>query len=73
MTLHPETFDYRAPTPEQVTRMEGLRRAAANYAFALQDNLPDNADRTYLLRKLREVAIWANICVTRHSDGAPRE
>ena len=33
----------------------------------------EEPDKTYVLRKLREVAMWANVSLTRHADGAPRE
>jgi hypothetical protein len=70
--LHSSTFDYLNPTEDQKHTMFILRNAAKEYANLLEAHLPDNPDRTYLLRQLREVAMWANICVTRHSDGAPR-
>jgi hypothetical protein len=73
MTLHPTTFNYLQPTEEQIRTMSILQEAAKTYAAMLDANLPDNPDKTYLMRKLREVAMWANVCVTRHSDGAPRQ
>jgi hypothetical protein len=71
--LHPKTFDYLRPTPVQLDRMQTLRRCAAEYAHALEQLVPEGPDKTYMLRKLREVAMWANIAVTRHTDGAPRD
>lgn len=70
--LHHDTFSYLSPTPEQVQMMNILREAAALYAKALEDHVPSGPDKTYLLRKFREVAMWVNIAVTRHPDGAPR-
>jgi hypothetical protein len=73
MSLHRSTFDYLGPTPKQVEDMGTLRTAAAVYAGWLQDMLPEGPDKTYCLRKLREVAMWANIALTREADGAPRQ
>jgi hypothetical protein len=28
---------------------------------------------TYILRKLREVGMWANVSITRNPDGSPRQ
>jgi len=72
MSLHPSTFDHLVPTDDQKRLMFILREAALGYAAVLDVHLHDNPDKTYLMRKLREVAMWANVCVTRHSDGAPR-
>lgn len=72
MSLDHTTFDYLSPTQEQVGKMNTLRAAAKMYAHVLDAHLPEGPDKTYLLRKLREVAMWANVAVTRHSTGAPR-
>jgi hypothetical protein len=71
MSLDPSTFEYLKPTEGQLTAMQHLRAAAQQYASAL-DNLPDGPDKTYIFRKLREVAMWANIAITRLPDGTPR-
>jgi hypothetical protein len=71
--LHSSTFGYLSPSPEQVRTMNILREAAALYANALDTHVPNGPDKTYLLRQLREVAMWANVSVTRNPDGSPRE
>lgn len=71
-TLHPSTFSYLQPTELQKDAMSVVRAGAANYAAVLESELPDGPDKTYTLRKLREVAMWANIAITRHGDGSPR-
>lgn len=71
--LHRSTFEYLKPTDEQIARMALLRQAAKNYAAMLTLHLPDGPDKTYALRKLREIAMWANVAVTREADGTPRE
>jgi hypothetical protein len=70
--LHETTFDYVRPTDEQMSTMAILREAAGDYAQLLEDNILDGPDKTYLLRKLREVAMWANIAVTRQTNGEAR-
>lgn len=72
MPLDSSTFDYAKPSIEQIELMDRQRTAAHVYAKILEDVLPDGADKTYALRKLREVAVWANIAITRHADGSPR-
>lgn len=66
------TFEYLKPTPDQLKQMEEARQRAFVYANAMQVLLPDGPDKTYLLRKFREVAMWANICISRNADGSPR-
>ena len=72
-TLDPTCFEYLRPPERQLHQMEDARAAARGYARALEALLPDGADKTYVLRKLREVAMWANIAITRNADGTPRE
>lgn len=70
--MHSSTFEYLKPTDEQIAIMAELREASAVYATKVNDLLPDGPDKTYTLRKLREVAMWVNVAVTRHADGSPR-
>lgn len=70
--MHESTFDYLKPTDDQVISMNAARQAAKGYALALDTILPDGPDKTYAMRKLREVAMWANVAITRQPDGAPR-
>ena len=70
--MHKSTFDYLKPTDQQAADMHTAREAASQYASILQSVIPDGPDKTYLLRKLREVGMWANIAITRQPDGAPR-
>ena len=71
--MHATTFEYHEPTEEQIIQMGIARGAAKAYANVLEQALPDGPDKTYTLRKLREVAMWANIAITRQPDGTPRE
>lgn len=70
--MHESTFKYLKPTDEQLLAMELCRDAALNYFLVLKHNIPDGPDKTYIIRKLREVAMWANIAITRQPDGSPR-
>lgn len=71
--MHPDTFNYLKPTDTQMNDMRDARDAAAHYANALERLVPDGPDKTYLLRKLREVAMWVNVSITRLPDGTPRK
>ncbi len=70
--MHISTFEYLKPTEEQIKQMEEARQRAFVYANAMEALLPDGPDKTYMLRKFREVATWANIALTRQPDGSPR-
>jgi hypothetical protein len=70
--MDPSTFFYLSPTDEQAQKMADVREAFAELAAKLDAVIPEGADKTYLLRKLREVAMWANVAITREADGTPR-
>lgn len=72
MSLHPSTFNYLKPTDAQMATMADVRRAFAMFAGTLEAALPEGPDKTYLMRRLREVGMWANIAITRQADGSPR-
>lgn len=70
--MHASLFEYLKPTDAQLETMAVVRRAGADYMAVLEANLPPGPDTTYLIRKLREVGMWANTAITRQPDGAPR-
>lgn len=72
MSLHHTTFEYHKPTEAQIEDMKVAREAAKSYAEILDGLLPPGPDKTYVLRKVREIAMWANVALTRHADGTPR-
>ena len=72
MTINSSTFGYIAPTPDQMEAMMEARTAADTYAKALDKLLPEGPDKTDVIRQLRTLAMWVNICITRHADGSPR-
>jgi hypothetical protein len=66
------TFQYLTPTDDQMRDMHIARQAATAYAQAIHMVMTDGPDKTYVLRKLREAAMWVNIGITRQPDGTPR-
>lgn len=72
MPLHHSTFEYLKPTLTQMAVMNRARYVVSNCARDLEELLPDGPDKTYVLRKLREVGMWANVAITRNADGSPR-
>jgi len=72
MRLHESTFDYLRPSDQQMAAMTELRMAARDYADQVARMLPDGADKTYILRRIRETAMWVNVAITRDADGSPR-
>lgn len=73
MPLHPSTYEYLKPTDEQMETMAKVRAAAKAYNDILDDLLPDGPDKTFVIRAHRSNAMWANVAITRHADGSPRE
>lgn len=70
--MHASTFDYLKPTDRQLGTMQTLRAATKDYADTVAHHLEDGPDKTYILRRIRETAMWINVAVTRDADGAPR-
>lgn len=69
--LHPSTFEYLKPTDDQIAIMQSLRMATRDYAGLIDKLLPDGPDKTYVLRRVRETAMWINVACTRQADGTP--
>ena len=72
VSLHPSTFEYLKPTEQQLELMGAARQYSKEYAERLDGLLPDCADKSYILRRVRETAMWVNVCLTREADGTPR-
>lgn len=72
MALHASTFEYLKPTDDQLETMATSRAMFKEFVEKLDALLPEGPDKTYMLRKLRDCAMWANICITRTADGTPR-
>ena len=71
--MHESTFEYLQPTEGQIERLGKLREAARVYCEALEDLVPEGTDKYDIIRRHRQNAMWANVSVTRHADGTPRE
>lgn len=65
-------FNYLKPTDDQIAKMQVVRSAMFELNCVLESHVPSGPDKTYLLRKLREVGMWANVAITRLPDGTPR-
>lgn len=72
MSLHPSTFEYLKPREGQIDVMNALRKVTKDYANVLDQALDDGPDKTYILRRVRETAMWINVALTRLPDGTPR-
>ena len=72
MALHSSTFEYLKPSDGQLDVMNHLRKVTTDYAAAIDQALDDGPDKTYILRRIRETAMWINIALTRNADGSPR-
>jgi hypothetical protein len=72
MALHPTTFKYLKPTEKQLGVMTQLRSLTSDYMLNVDLLVPEGPDKTYIMRKLREVAMWENVALTRNADGSPR-
>lgn len=53
-------FSYHAPTSEQLFSYQSLREGARAFAEVINKNVPDSADKTAAIRKLREAVMTAN-------------
>lgn len=71
--MHESTYEYLKPTADQIEKMATVRKAAKEYGEALEKGLPDGPDKTFVIRAHRSNAMWANVAITRHPDGTPRD
>ena len=70
--MHPSTFEYLNPTDDQKATMSRVRQAAKEFCDALERELPEGPDKTFVIRAHRSNAMWANVAITRQPDGTPR-
>lgn len=56
-------FSYHPPTPEQLVAYNDIRTAAKIYAETVNKHVPDSADKTAAIRKIRESVMAANLAV----------
>lgn len=56
-------FTYHAPTPEQLVAYNDIRLSAKIFAETVNKHVPDSADKTAAIRKIREATMAANAAV----------
>jgi hypothetical protein len=56
-------FSYHAPVPDQLVAYNDIRQAAKIYAETVNKHVPDSADKTVAIRKIRESVMAANLAV----------
>jgi hypothetical protein len=56
-------FTYHAPSSDQLVAYEKLRSSALDFAKAINDLVPDSADKTAAIRKVREAVMTANAAI----------
>lgn len=71
-TLHDAAFGSLNPSGDQVKQMSRLRLLFTDFAEELDMLLPSGPDKTYVMRQLRDCAMWSNQCILRNPDGSPR-
>jgi len=61
-------FTYHAPTEEQQKALFQIREAAKGLAHTIDQIVPDCADKSAALRKLREAVMTANAAIVIPSE-----
>lgn len=56
-------FVYHAPSGSQLLAYQKLRDAALTFATAVNELVPDSADKTAAIRKVREAVMTANAAI----------
>lgn len=56
-------FSYHAPTPEALEGYNVIRAAAKIYAETVNKHVPDSADKTAAIRKIRESVMASNLAI----------
>ena len=56
-------FTYHSPTPDQLPKYLAIREAGKVFAETIVANVPDSADCTAAIRKIREAVFTANAAI----------
>jgi hypothetical protein len=72
MSLHESTFAYLKPTDAQQEVMSQLRVNFLAFVDVVDTLLPEGPDKTFVLRQLRDCAMWCTVTIMRNPDGSPR-
>ena len=70
--IAPTAFDSVDFNDKIYKRINRVHEAIKECAIVLNVELYDNEDKGYALRLLREVQMWSNMNLVRHSDGTTR-
>ena len=57
-------FTYHAPSTEDLAAYDKVRKAALVFASVINEWVPDSADKTAAIRKVREATFTANAAIT---------
>lgn len=64
-------FKYHAPRADQLPKFAAVTEAAKVFAQVIEENVPDCADRSVALRKVREARMDANAAIALDGRLAP--
>lgn len=56
-------FRYHSPRPDQLPKYKAIRDTGKFFAQCILDNVPNCADRTAAIRKIREAVMTANAAI----------
>ena len=66
-------FTYHSPQGDQAARYQRIREAALALALVINDTVPECADKTAAVRKLREAVMTANAAIAITEAEQPAE
>lgn len=69
---HPLMFESVLPSEEQTQQMNRVRSAFTHLVTQIETHIPEGPDRTFIIRQLRDSAMWCNVAIIRNPDGSPR-
>jgi len=66
-------FSYHAPTATNLIHYSGIRDGAKEFAKYFDSCVPDCADKTAAMRKLRETVMAMNLAIACYEDPGPQK
>lgn len=67
-----KVFDKVIPNEEQAFLMEELKQKVFSLICFIDLDLPDGEDKKHAIRLVRNAMMWANVCILKDDNGAPR-
>lgn len=61
-----KAFTYHAPKDGQPAKYTMLRDKAKEFAYLIEENVPDSSEKIIALEKIEEAIMWANAGISRH-------